>query len=397
MDALAEIVRSRRKELGLTLAVVARRCGFTESYLSKIERGTRRPAIPLAKRLDEVLDTGDLIQRALTGEHDVITPAQLPPVPILYGREKLFEQLSDLREMAPLITLEGPAGVGKTALAAAWAWRNTATYPDAVLYVDLHGSTPQHPAVNPFDVLGDLLSDLGVPALPSTLDARARLLRSLAHTRRLLLILDDAASTIDIAPLLCGSPTSTVLITSRRSLTNLRVHEASARLRVPALNSDNAVRMLVDLTATDLQTDRALLAAIARDGCDGLPVAVRAAAAIITDHPQHDLATLAAQLTGPDRLSLLDRVCGLRNALQLATSRLDRPALDVLHALSTSEHDSTTAADIAERVGLSAARTDTALVTLTGEHLVLAEPRGYRCPRLVRTYARSLAAVADAA
>ncbi len=49
------VIRKKREELRLPLAVVAERIGEKESFLEKVERGSLLPALPVAKKLEKEL------------------------------------------------------------------------------------------------------------------------------------------------------------------------------------------------------------------------------------------------------------------------------------------------------------------------------------------------------
>src|SRR5207302_10012119 len=115
-----------------------------------------------------------------------------------------------------LSALAGMAGVGK----AAWAVRRghelAPNFPDAQLFVNLHGYDPGQ-RLAPGEALDGFLRALGVSnkGLPGTVDRKASLYRSLLAGRRALVVLDNAWSEEQFRPLLPGSPTCLVLVTSR--------------------------------------------------------------------------------------------------------------------------------------------------------------------------------------
>jgi DNA-binding SARP family transcriptional activator len=111
-------------------------------------------------------------------------------------------------------------GIGKTALAVRAAHRLREHYPDGRLFITLHGSTAPMAAE---DALDHLLRSLDVPAhaIPADLDERAALYRSRLAGTRSLILLDDAANTAQVQPLLPGTPGCLVLITSRNRMMGL--------------------------------------------------------------------------------------------------------------------------------------------------------------------------------
>ncbi|MEV5543283.1 CRISPR-associated helicase Cas3' [Saccharopolyspora shandongensis] len=173
-------------------------------------------------------------------------PRQLPPV--LGGFVGRSEQLTALDAglsasssasvVGPSITLLfGTAGVGKTALAVHWAHRVSGEFPDGQLYVDLRGYGPSRP-VDPGEVLAGFLRAFGVSAaeVPDDLAERAALYRSLLAERRVLVVLDNACAENQVRPLLPGSSSCQVLVTSRRVLSGLVVGEGAGLVGVDLLD-----------------------------------------------------------------------------------------------------------------------------------------------------------------
>lgn len=126
-------------------------------------------------------------------------------------------------------TIAGAPGVGKTALAVYWAHRERARYRDGDLYVDLRGYGPG-PRVEAAQALETLLRGLDVAPdrIPADLDGRAAMYRSLLDGRRMLVLIDNAASADQVRPLLPASPHCLVIVTSRNSLPGLTAREGGA-------------------------------------------------------------------------------------------------------------------------------------------------------------------------
>ncbi|MEO3751213.1 helix-turn-helix transcriptional regulator [Streptomyces sp. B6B3] len=62
---LAEEIRSQRERRSWSLRDVAAKTTYNHTYFSRIERGEQLPSDALAKTLDELFETGDLLQRIL--------------------------------------------------------------------------------------------------------------------------------------------------------------------------------------------------------------------------------------------------------------------------------------------------------------------------------------------
>lgn len=164
----------------------------------------------------------------------VILPGQLPPdLACFVGRQ---QQLAGARAKLgqdghrggiAIVAVFGMAGVGKTTFALHLAHDLLGHFPDGQLYVDLHavGSTPLDPAEALLRFLRSVgISGQDVPADPAE---RAAMYRSVLAGRRMLVVLDNAASESQVEPLLPGGHSCAVLVTSRRKLSGLRARTRS--------------------------------------------------------------------------------------------------------------------------------------------------------------------------
>src|SRR5215469_16839217 len=170
-------------------------------------------------------------------------PRQLPaPPPDFTGRERAIEALAGrLPGPAMSVTvLTGPPGSGKTALALRTAHLAANAFPDGQLFVNLGGRRGRR---EPFDVLGELLRSLGVPAdqVPAGLAECAALYRSKLAGRRVLVLADDASDAAQLRPLLPGASGAAVLVTATCRLSDL---EGAALFEVGALSQADALAML---------------------------------------------------------------------------------------------------------------------------------------------------------
>lgn len=327
-------------------------------------------------------------------------PRQLPPnVSHFVGRADSLSRLDTLLtghqqpSTAIISTVAGAAGVGKTALALHWAHLVRDRFPDGDLFANLHGyhSGPQ---IGPAQVLDGFLRAMNVPVakIPTDLDAQAGLYRSILSERRVLVVLDNAASTADIRPLLPGSPTCLVIITSRSRLSGLVVRDGARRVTVDMLLPEEAVELLRKIIGADRAGDAELAELAAR--CGYLPLALRIAAERVTSHPQWTLVDLLADLASErDRLDMLaadddDETTGLRavfswsyHALPPATARLFR----LLGLHRGAEISTEVAAALTDSTVTSTRRL---LDSLAGTHLIEELRRDrYRFHDLVRLYA----------
>ncbi|AUI62040.1 BTAD domain-containing putative transcriptional regulator [Amycolatopsis sp. BJA-103] len=236
---------------------------------------------------------------------------QLPPaVPSLAGREADLAWLDDLAERAEagetaVGVVSGTAGIGKSSLVVWWAHRAARRFPDGILFASLRGFDPQHPPLEPADLLTQFLFGLGVPAdgIPEQVHERIALYRSMIAGRRMLVILDNARSADQVRPLLPPGSRSMTLVTSRSRLDGLAVSNA-AKLRVlGTLAPGDAVRLIEELAGPagfDLNHALARL-------CGYLPLALRIAGARLAASAQWSAQDLVDELGNErTRLAALD-------------------------------------------------------------------------------------------
>ncbi len=196
-----------------------------------------------------------------------------------------------------IIAIDGMGGIGKSALALQIAHQlaDAGAFPDGQLYVNLHGATPGLAPLAPLDALGRLLRALGVDpaAVPTEVEEAAARFRSLAAERRLLILLDNADSPRQVRPLLPGSPTCTVLVTSRQVLATL---EGARSLHLDVLPPEHALALLGRIVGEQrLVADPGAAAEVVRR-CGRLPLALRIAGARLAARPAWPVQVLAEQL-----------------------------------------------------------------------------------------------------
>ncbi|GAA4704408.1 SARP family transcriptional regulator [Phytohabitans rumicis] len=280
----------------------------------------------------EIAELERLILRADSGlatPQTVAAPALLPPdIPDFTGRDAAVDDLrkllTDGRPAAALAIagVAGMGGVGKTTLAVHVAHQAAPAYPDGQLYANLRGA--EAVPLDAADVLARFLRALGVDsrAIPEDVVERAELYRTRLAGRRVLVVLDNAASEEQVRPLLPGAASCAVLVTSRARLTGV---EGARWIDLEVFASGEAIRLLGRVTGDDrVATQPADAAEIVRL-CGGLPLAVRVAGARLTARPSWRLAHLAGMLR--DERRRLDRLATgdleVRASLALSYDGLD--------------------------------------------------------------------------
>jgi tetratricopeptide (TPR) repeat protein len=339
------LLRARRVAAGLSQEDLVRRSGLDVRTIRNLERGRARWPYPdTVRRLADALDlcgadrdvflaaAGRRLARggqpstgaaagsgpaspACAGQGPVI-PRELPGVVRDFvGRAGEMVVLSGLIEHADqagpgtvvISAIGGTAGVGKTALAVHWAHRVADRFPDGQLYVNLRGYDPGQP-LPAGDALAGLLRSLGVPGqdIPPEQEERAARYRSLLAGKQMLVVLDNAGSADQVRPLLPGTPSCTVLVTSRDALAGLVARDGAARLDLDLLPLEEAVALLRALIGVRVDTDPAAAAELAAQCCR-LPLALRVAAELAASRPGAPLATLVGELADlPTRLDQLE-------------------------------------------------------------------------------------------
>lgn len=346
--------------------------------------------------------TGDVHIHHMAGT-ELPVPRQLPPdVWHFVDREKHIERLhvwldTPHDRAAPAEVIAGPGGVGKTTLAAHWAHQVRERFPDGDLYLDLRGYHMER-SLSASEGLDHVLRALGVTGerLPVALDAKAALYRSMLHSRQILVVLDNAATAEQIRPLLPGSPTCRVVVTSRSQLTGLMIKEGAHRMPLDILSPERAIELLEQVAGDRVRDDPASTAKLA-GYCDYLPLALRVAAERLVASPHLTVADLVEELaeerhrfdaldTGDDEFTNVRAVFSWSyHSLQPDAARMFR----LLGLISGPDISSAAAAVLA---GITALKARRLLDTLVGAHLLQVNgSHRFRFHDLLRVYAAQCA------
>ena len=318
----ASVLRQLRAEAGLTQEELAGAAGVSSRAVSDLERG-----MVTAPHRDTVRLLADALKLdgPARAEFEAAVPARaraggvaaairtLPrDIASFTGRRQELQELVDAAIGAAgsggivgIHAIGGMAGIGKTAFAVHAAHRLADRFPGGQIFLPLHGHTPGRQPVDPADAMASLLLTIGVPTaqIPADLEARTGLWRDRLAGRQLLLVLDDAADSEQVRPLLPGAGGSLVLVTSRRRLTAL---EDAKTISLDTLPPEEAAGLLVRLAVRPgLSSADPAVRDITRL-CGYLPLAIGMLARRLYHHPAWSPAGRAAELAAAvDRLELL--------------------------------------------------------------------------------------------
>ncbi len=424
----AGLLRQLRAEAGLTQEELAEAAGLSPRSVSDLERGIHRTAhrdtaglLADALRLDEPVRA--LFIAAARGRGataDVLTarqgraprpfrgtaPRTLPrDIAAFTGRQaELAQLIGTLAGMAAnggvvgIHAIGGMAGVGKTTFAVHAGHLLAGNFPDGQFFVPLHAHAAGHPPVDPADALASLLLTAGVGAqrIPPGLEARSALWRDRTAGRRLLLVLDDAADSEQVLPLLPGTGGSLVLVTSRRRLSAL---DDATAISLDTLPPDEAAGLLVRLAGRPgLGPADPAVREITRL-CGYLPLAIGMVARQLHHHPAWSVAARAAELAAAqDRLELMaTENLSVAAAFNLSYADLTAGQQRLFRRLGPhpgTDIDAFAAAAL-DGTGLASARRG--LEALYDQHLLTEPAHGrYRLHDLIREHARALTERLDA-
>ncbi len=444
-SSFAALLGQLRAEAGLTQEELAEAAGLGLRTVSDLERGAHRTAHQdTARLLADALGLADpargLFVAAARGRvraaevlaardealAAVIVQNPATPMAVSVLRELPADvagftgravELAELDLLLPstdgqeqalgpvvISAVSGTAGVGKTALAVRWAHRVADAFPDGQLYVNLRGYDPDQP-VTPGEALARFLRALGVPdqGIPLQVEERAARYRSLVTGKRLLVVLDNAATEEQVRPLLPGSGSVMVMVTSRDSLAGLVARDGARRLDLDLLPPGEAVTLLRALIGARAGADPQATKTLA-ELCARLPLALRVAAELAASRPEASLAELSAELADlQQRLQLLDAAGDPRSAVAGVFSwsyrQLPAEAARMFRLLGlhpAQDWDLYAAAALTATGSLSQARR--LLGVLARAHLI--QPTGagrYQMHDLLRAYAARQARTGDSA
>ncbi|MFC8194304.1 ATP-binding protein [Streptomyces sp. NPDC057298] len=409
-EALAARLRLLQELSGLGVRALARDTGLSSSSLSRYLNGQTVPPWPAVVALCRLVKRDPRPLRPLWER--ISNPLPAPPkssrqgrptprndlprdAPDFTGREERLAAVFAAVESHRAVSVDGMAGVGKTCLAVHAAHRLAADFPDAQLYVDLHGFTEGRPPLDPDAALRMLLSALDVPSekVPQeSLEQLAACWRSELARRRVVLVIDNAADADQVRPLLPGAGPSVVLITSRNRLLGLdEVPPVSLDVLSPDESAQLLSRASGDLGGPDsrLARDPQAAAEVLRL-CGHLPLALRLAAARLRHRPGWTVGVLVERMA--EGASEFD------TAFAMSVRQLDRAGARLFRMLGLLPGESFDEYVVAALADVPLRSAQALLEDLLDAHLVEQPTAGrYRLHDLVHQHARRASAEQDPA
>ncbi|MDT0266597.1 BTAD domain-containing putative transcriptional regulator [Streptomyces sp. DSM 44915] len=291
-----------------------------------------------------------------------------------------------------ILAIDGMGGSGKTALAVHAAHTLAADYRDGCLHVDLRGFTPGQAPLSPYDAQGELLAAAGIPGdeIPNTEAGRGALWRSYMSGRRAILVLDNAHRSEQVRPLVPAGSGSLVLVTSRPRLTGL---DGASWCSLGAL-PDEASRLILRgvLGRERVEREPAAAAELVRL-CGGLPLAVRIAAARLSNRPRWELRQLADRLRDHERRldELTSEGRGVAGTLLVSYQAMPEEQRTAFRLLGLHPGQHVHVAEAAALFGVPDREAEDILEELVDAHLLEpGEPDHYVLHDLVRSFVRRL-------
>ncbi|MFC0071290.1 BTAD domain-containing putative transcriptional regulator [Umezawaea endophytica] len=269
---------------------------------------TKDPALALTSKPNPVPDPPE----TKTTQAKPQVPRQLPAgLQDFVGRDETYEQIVGLFSRdggtgVPVVAISGQPGVGKSALAVQVAHHLRARFPDGQLFVDLLGNALERELTTE-QVLARFLQSLGLPPdqLPDDLHGLVGAYRTALADRKVLVVLDNAASAEQVRGLLPSTPGSAALITSRKSLRGLAVLGGARLVNLDVLSPGQSVALLNTIVGHDHPHDPVVLGEIA-ELCGHLPLALRIAGANLLLRDDDSAQAYVTDLRHGNRLTALE-------------------------------------------------------------------------------------------
>lgn len=344
--------------------------------------------------------------RAAEPESGAYAPDSLPPPHVHWvGRETELAAVAEAANDAahgrgnPIVVIAGGGGIGKTALAVRAARRHADLFPDGRLLLPL-GAASADP-VPAAEVPRLLLAQLGFAdyEMPRDTAHRQRLAADVLAHRRVLVIIDEVEDGLALLPLAPRSGSSMLMLTGRAAPLE---YLPGTVVRLTGLGAGEAQALLRATVGADRVDQEPEAAAAIAKACEGLPLALRIAAARLASRPAWALSTFAQRLADPAsrlhelRLSEVSVRAVLESSLRAAQRRALPGAAAPAHILrllgSVPPQDLTLDA-VRALADAEPQQVEDALEALVDHRLAESPEIGvYRLPELQHAFAADLAA-----
>ncbi len=323
-------------------------------------------------------------------------PRQLPAPPRSFvGRSDALAALSALLggggRPNGLVVIGGAGGIGKTWLALRWAHENLHRFPDGQLFVDLRGFSPDGLSMSPAVATRGFLDSFGLTPdrIPADPHAQAALFRSMMADKSMLVLLDNALDAEQVVPLLPGSASCAVVVTSRSRLPGLITGYGARPLLLDVLTDHEAHTLLVTrLGVSRVEAEPTVVDELV-EFCRGFPLALSIVAGSAATHHKVPLTGLATELheAGVEALASADPAASLPAVFSWSHQALDDDEAKAVVLVGLAPGPDIGLRAAASLIGTTVARARTLLRGLEQKSLIDHDGAGrYRMHDLVRRY-----------
>jgi DNA-binding SARP family transcriptional activator/Tfp pilus assembly protein PilF len=398
-----------REPFHAQLMLALYRCGRQAEALAAYQQARRiliaelglEPGTDLQELHNRIL-VGDRGLTAQVGQVRLSAPQQLSAWNRQFtGRTSELRALTELLQgpaepsgTVVIAAIDGPAGVGKTALALHWAHQVANRFPDGQLYLNLRGFDPSGTPVTTTQAVRSFLDAFNIPAeqIPAALDAQAALYRRLLLGKRVLVVLDNARNADHVRLLLPTNPGCLAVVTSRTQLASLAVDVGAHLITLDVLTMADASELLgrrigAERIAREPAATAELVQLSAR-----LPLALAIVAARASARPTFPIAALATEFRDiRGRLDALDAgsvTANVRTVFSWSYQQVSESAARMFRLLGLHPGPDSTVTAAASLADVPRDQARVELTELVRAHLLIEHaPVRYAFHDLLRAYA----------